>query len=323
MIGSLGSQAIGLNEESRIVCAFRDSYEELMQAKHPLTPTSTLIFRERYGLRDFYHLGRFFSRHKKIPDDSHNVLSALERNFNGMTEEEFRVVVRTFCHHYVRSDEVPRPDDELRDLVAKTIEGLQFRTIVEVLRDSLADVKVEANMLNDTIVRYQLILDTSSDDSAARLMFQCGLLQRGPTETIDLSAFPDDVNDVFRSKVISRIKFCMNQEMTLFLMHTAPIHGSLYDLLNQHFSRVPLSETEVAYYANVAVGSYSRPCPVNPKFRLINHLPNSQTAPPPFYNRFEKYLIGVSVIWHDFVNSKLLETERAALTEVRAVAVSH
>ena len=47
------------------------------------------------------------------------------------------------------------------------------------------------------------------------------------------------------------------------------------------------------YYANVAIGAYLKPCPVNPKFQCVVLLQETEVhnMPAPFLNRFEKYRI--------------------------------
>lgn len=51
------------------------------------------------------------------------------------------------------------------------------------------------------------------------------------------------------------------------------------------------------YYANIAIGSFSRPCQVDPRFRLVIHLPLSAVprTPLPFLNRLEKYTLSLQV----------------------------
>ena len=318
LCGALGREAS--SEQSRALTA---AYHDLMSKRAPLLPNG-LLFRRRYGLRDFYNFGRYLSRHGGRSLDNHEViLEALERNFNGGSPVEFSKVATRFFAELVKitSDDEADDEDRFNQRGFELFNRLHPRPVVDVLRNALLDqnVKLDGKRLNETITRYQLILDESADDSAARLLFQYGILDRNNTHVYDLSDFPDDRNDEVRSMMISRIKRAMMMDVTVLLMHTAPIHGSLYDLLNQHFTKMAKRD-EIVYYANVAVGSYSRPCPVcdrvvplvcaavsvrvpwvlpqiHPKFRLIVHLSTSVKAPAPFYNRFEKYLITVNNVW--------------------------
>ena len=195
-----------------------------------------------------------------FPPSDAEVLRSLERNFHGVTPEEFEAIAVSF---FTELERVAHGDADVDARGRARLSSLKFRSVIDVLREALVDNKTDAERMNETIVRYQLLLDESEDDSAARLLFQCGILDRSQTVVYDLSDFPDDRNDVVRSTLISNIKHAMMKGKTVFLMHTAPIHGSLYDLLNQHFTRMEKRE-EIVYYANVAVGSYSRPCQVRP-----------------------------------------------------------
>jgi len=72
------------------------------------------------------------------------------------------------------------------------------RTIVEILRDSLADKpynsQVKHRSLDDTPneVRYKLIIDPSEDESITRLLFMFGIIKFENTRTYMCSNFPGD-----------------------------------------------------------------------------------------------------------------------------------
>ena len=313
LAGSLGGRPDQAHHAT--VCAFRDAYHGLMSSTAPILPGSSIVFERRYGLRDFYNFGRYFARRCQTPQTPSDLelLHSLERNFNGVSRPEFEAIAAAF---YTELERVASDDEAAAERGLARLRALRPRSVVDVLREALADNTADAKRMNETIVRYTLVLDETEDDSAARLLFHCGILDRSKTVVYDLSDFPADRNDVVRSTLISNIKHAMNKGTTVFLMHTAPIHGSLYDLLNQHFTRMEKRD-EVVYYANVAVGSFSRPCQVHPNFRLIVHLPTWQQAPAPFYNRFEKYLITVTNLWEDLVNdARLKDSERTVLRQV-------
>ena len=78
------------------------------------------------------------------------------------------------------------------------------------------------------------------------------------------------------------------------MLQTDDIHESFYDLFNQHFRKIPVKGEggkRTHFYANVAIGSHSKPCRVHPKFQCIVVIKESDlaTTPAPFLNRFEKY----------------------------------
>lgn len=246
--------ALGLDPETshthHAVIALTRAYHSLMSLSRPPLSPGGIVFRDRFGLRDFYNFGRFFTRKRKPYDAPVPLLMALERNFNGVSKAEFDVIVDEFMSSMVAEGQFA------------PIHDLPYRSVIAVLYEALQDRSINPMKMNETIVRYQLVLDDTVDDSAARLLFQSGILDQSKTIVYDLSHFPDDQNDVVRSTMISNIKRAMNTGKTLFLMHTAQIHGSLYDLLNQHFSHIEKEDGSVAFFANVAVGSYSKPCQV-------------------------------------------------------------
>ena len=160
----------------------------------------------------------------------------------------------------------------------------------QVLRASLQDQSADTeDNLSDTAVRFKLILDNTPDDSAVRVCLGMGFMNRETTRVYQMSDFADDNDDVVKSHMISRIKHSMAVGETIFLVNTREIHGSFYDLFNQHYSCAE-AEGERIYFANVAVGSYSRPCRVHRNFQCIVHLKSNEvdSTPMPFLNRCEQ-----------------------------------
>jgi len=295
MAGSLGEPPEMVSSPS--VRAFTNAYYSLMCKRCPLVPGGKIVFRERYGLRDFYNFGRYFAHAQAaFPPCDADILCSLERNFNGVTRQEFQSIVSAFFYELGRD----RNSVCSASAAQSRLQALYLRTQLSTLTEALKSGNIDPSRMNETIVRYKLVLDETDDDSATRLLFQCGLLHRESTLVYDLSNFPDDDNDVIRSTLICNIKHAMVHGKTVLLMHTGPIHGSLYDLLNQHFSKMEKREG-LLYYANIAIGSYSRPCQVHHDFRLIVHMATHPAAPAPFYNRFEKYLVTVEGVFEDML----------------------
>ena len=90
------------------------------------------------------------------------------------------------------------------------------------------------------------------------------------------------------------------------MSQTDDIHDSFYDLFNQHFRRIddPDPKEEPRFYANVAIGSHSKPCRVHKDFQCVVIVSKSEprsSTPPPFLNRFEKY----SISHKDFLDARL------------------
>ena len=264
--GAVGASDSESEDGSLPLIAMRKAYYNLMSSSEVL-PVAGVRFRDRYGLRDFYHLGRYFARRRVDCGHFPSFVAAVERNFSGLPREDFDTILLEFTKQFCDFEAKGTQPDRMLDVTAMAklaVPGVR-RPVLDVLRDSLSDVIVDETQLNDSIVRYQLLLDETADDSGVRLLFQCGVVPRDSTVVIDLSSFADDTNDVFRSMVISRIKHYMAQPVTVLLMHTASLHGSLYDLLNQHFSSLVV-DNKPTFYANVAIGSYSKPCLVRNNF---------------------------------------------------------
>ncbi len=80
---------------------------------------------------------------------------------------------------------------------------------------------------------------------------------------------------------------------------------------------------EEHYYANVALGSYSHPCPVHPNFQCIVHLRASlvDSTPMPFLNRFEKFSISVCDIFNEALKTcRVAEQSHMRLVYSRCIS---
>ena len=112
----------------------------------------------------------------------------------------------------------------------------------------------------------------------------------------------DEITDAVR-KVIDAMK----DGKIVILVNSNLINGSFYDLFNRYFKIVKKhNEDGDDYYANVALGSFSRQCKVHKDFKVIIHLPQSklnQTALP-FLTRFEKYILSTQDVLDDLLESK-------------------
>lgn len=59
----------------------------------------------------------------------------------------------------------------------------------------------------------------------------------------------------------------------MLVVNSTPIDSCFYDVNNRYFTRVPIynareGEEKYQYYANVAIGSFSRPCRVDRDFKV-------------------------------------------------------
>lgn len=72
------------------------------------------------------------------------------------------------------------------------------RSVLDVLRDSLNDHSSQSlesfHLSIQSDIRYQLIIDTSGDESLSRLLFSFELLDKSTTKVFICSSFPGDVH---------------------------------------------------------------------------------------------------------------------------------
>ncbi len=67
------------------------------------------------------------------------------------------------------------------------------------------------------------------------MLFSLGILDRAKTWIFQQSEFPAENTDIHHSQIISDIKLAMQEGKTILLINTPNIHGSFYDLFNQHY----------------------------------------------------------------------------------------
>ena len=250
-------------EDLDTVVKFCMPYSECMQQPK---------FSHFFGLRDFIHFVNYLrrKRDKNNPLSLKVVVQAVERNFNGFDVSD----------HFPKFFEVLEPH---RDI--------SLRHILEVMRDSMKDRPQD---WAENEVRYKLLIDPSEDDSLVRLLFSFDVLERENTRIFMCSDFPED-GEIQNVNTIAAIRHSAFQGHTVVLSQTDDIHESFYDLFNQRFRRIndPELKQGARYYANIAIGSHSKPCRVDPNFQCVVVMKKSEvmTTPGPFLNRFEKYLI--------------------------------
>lgn len=265
MSGDTPPEAHANREAQNVV---QRTYSRLMNSEQPFC--DGLLFRARFGLRDFYSFGRYFGRRGVPIDLDHHFphfLHALERNFNGGSPAQFRRIFKEFA---VDIAKVMNPKEHVPHTLARLQKGVETqlqtnaRSVVDVVRDAVTDATADRKSRQEdaTFVRYLLVLDDTDDDSAVRLLSQCGVVDLATTRVQVLSDFEEDRTERYQTLVVKSIKDAMRKPGTLVLMHASAIHGSLYDLLNQHFTPIKKKDG-TTFITNVAIGAYSQPCVVS------------------------------------------------------------
>ncbi|CAF3699069.1 unnamed protein product [Rotaria sordida] len=214
-----------------------------------------------------------------------SLLHALEDNFNGIKNDEFKELVEIFF----TAIQEQCPDFQLPSKTEQI-----YRNVPIILRQSMKLDPAHRRLYG----RYKLIIDESDDESAIRLLFQTGILDSDPSRTtvFRMSDFADDIHSEIRNvEILSTIKLCMETGKTILMVNTGRIHGSLYDVFNQNFSIMATDETR-KIFSKVAIGSKTVDVVVHEEFQCIVHVPRSEfkDLPPPFLSRFQKYSWSIS-----------------------------
>ena len=288
-----------------------------------------------FHLRDFVYLLRYLHKHcKPAHTESERVhltpaalLQGLERNFNGLRRREFQEMVGMWFNEIndrlrsERLDPWPLPREQ------------QFRSSLALLKESLADRVADGENPNMASFRYILVIDPTDTQAALSLLRSQNVVDTQKISICHLGDFVDDDNEFVHMKAVQKVKEAMANEGAVILANSQAIDSCFYDLFNRHFSVLrgdkkkdgeaqqraieksgdkekgtpeddetqareiakSRDELDYQYFANVAIGSYSRPCIVHRNFKVIVHLPESvlKTTPFPFLNRFEKYYLSI------------------------------
>eukprot|EP01062_Namystynia_karyoxenos_P043706 TRINITY_DN31_c0_g1_i5.p1 TRINITY_DN31_c0_g1~~TRINITY_DN31_c0_g1_i5.p1 ORF type:complete len:5496 (+),score=1512.71 TRINITY_DN31_c0_g1_i5:107-16489(+) len=270
--------------------------------------------RRWYGLRDFYHLVRFFLRNEDrdgrvqprkdqrcaVRITPRMLLEGLERNFNGPSGKKdssnlFEAVMEEFQKQC--SDLRPewRAFGLHRDVL---LDPRRRRNVVEVVANSLADNNrargdSQSNM-SDMWVRFKLLVDETPDGSLLSLLQQCGLPEFRNIKVISLS---DLSQDEFHSvSVVQEISAAMEAGITVWLTNTREIDGSLFDLFSQSYTVCNGQDGQVLSFVPLGVGGVVEWKRVRENFQIIVHVMRSEVPllPPPFLNRLEKFPVGTA-----------------------------
>ena len=240
-----------------------------------------------FGLRDFIFFLKAL-RSYAVTDSSKLLISvkslvrAIERNFNGISLDAIKELVRFFLES-LTSWSSPEIQEKLPGLVR-----LPMDTITDGLQSGGA---ISDFMSRD---RFKLIIDCTEDDSMMRILNHKGLLDISKKSVFKLSHSPEEVH-LEKLRLISGVKFSAMQGNVAVLSQTEAVNESFYDLFNQNFRAVAGSDGEVSLFANIAVGGISRRSLVARGFQCIMQCSESglEALPAPFLNRFEKFRLDV------------------------------
>jgi hypothetical protein len=231
-----------------------------------------------------------------------SLLRALEDNFNGVKKAEFEKVLEI----YFQAVQEQCPDFRVPST---------RRNVPTILQESMKLDSVRRRLYG----RYKLIIDESDDESAVRLLSQCGIINLDPNRTtvFRMSDFPDDMhNELLNVEILSTIKLCMETGKTILMVNTGRIHGSLYDVFNQNFSIMATGDMR-KIFSKVAIGPKTIDVVVHEDFQCIVHIKRSEfkDIPAPFLSRFQKYSLSVNDFYQIRIE-QLFANEQIIMTNV-------
>eukprot|EP01129_Flabellula_baltica_P004675 TRINITY_DN1646_c0_g1_i4.p1 TRINITY_DN1646_c0_g1~~TRINITY_DN1646_c0_g1_i4.p1 ORF type:complete len:4926 (+),score=974.20 TRINITY_DN1646_c0_g1_i4:1136-14779(+) len=274
-----GCLDIDIDEQSKVIERLCKAFSSVL--KHYVVDGKDKHF---YGLRDFYHLLRYIKRKETegISFTPQIVFEALERNMNGIVE--FDKMAKTFFETLGWS---------MSDILKK-------RNTIDIIKDSINDKAPQSSNLNDSAVRFKLIIDGTPDESALRILFSGGILDKETTTVLYGSNFDKDKNSSYNYRHVSDIKLALQAGKTVAMINIETLHEAFYDLYNQRYSKVrDQDKNKDIYYTRVAIGSQHKFCEVHKDFQCIVFV-NSRDLidiPEPFLNRFEKFLISTQTLF--------------------------
>ena len=294
--------------------------------------------RRMFHYRDLVYLWRYIHCLQPPGDgplvvDGQVLLQGLERNFNGVTELQFHGLVEVFFSAI---------GDQFKDTPYPFQAPKPVRSVLDVLRTTMGTASTRSIQLDSSgkaIVtghplapRFKMIIDPTDDHSAIRLLEQCGLLgsSEASCKKICMSSLPGDCTEMHAAETVADIKYYLEYPITVALINASRIYSSLYDLLNQNFPQSTISttrsnedifdespghEVREQVYANIALGSVTYTCPVDPQFQCVVFVKECELleTPAPLLSRFEKYMLPVKL----FLEIQMCKLEESTQADVR------
>ncbi|KAL9654118.1 hypothetical protein ABK040_016017 [Willaertia magna] len=280
------------NETDKI----EDSLETKNQIEHFCSIFSK-FFKDSsfFGLRDFYHFLRYIRREVKsdqlgrIQITPDLVVKAVERNLNGFTSSNIFEITKEMLLCFTCETTI--------DSLLKRMQNIYYNNM-SILQDSINDKfrkNREKSCLEDNNVRYIMIIDETSDQSAYRLLLDTEIIDYRQSLNYSLSELEEDKTDIYQTNVISTICAAIESGNFAYLTNTRAIDGSFYDLFNQFFFKA-----NNHYYTTISIGAKSEYKKVHENFQCIVHLNKHalKETPQALLNRFEKFNVSIKDTLH-------------------------
>ncbi|XP_041354649.1 E3 ubiquitin-protein ligase rnf213-alpha-like [Gigantopelta aegis] len=232
--------------------------------------------REFFGLRDFYSLVKMvyaFAAKQRRPLCWHQLEHSVLRNFGGLDTVDPVKVFREKITILLKGEK--RHEDDPVNTTADLIEAA-------LSRDGTGSES-----------RYLLLL--TENYGALGILQQ--MVGKHKVVTIFGSSFPKDQEYTQVCRNINRIKVCMETGNTVILLNLENLYESLYDALNQYYSRLGGER-----FVDLGLGTHRVKCRVHKDFRLIvvaeKHIVYEK-FPIPLINRLEKHFLRLNNLMND------------------------
>jgi MoxR-like ATPase len=225
-----------------------------------------------WGLREFYSIVKFIAakldtrrstRRTTASIDATMLIEAVKRNFGGYPERTPQVLETFFRKVGLPIDTLKEDDKKLG--------------VIDLIQQNV----------DDRDARHLMLL--TRNNAALSILFDQQILSHDKCDIIIGSDFPLDQSDLQICHNIQRIKQRMQEGTTVILLHCEDIYESLYDLLNQHYTKYSNQK-----FVRLAFGTYNKQCVVHDKFRVIcitEQVDAYTKLAPPLLNRFEKQVL--------------------------------
>eukprot|EP00698_Gefionella_okellyi_P024583 TRINITY_DN8719_c0_g5_i1.p1 TRINITY_DN8719_c0_g5~~TRINITY_DN8719_c0_g5_i1.p1 ORF type:complete len:3387 (+),score=808.47 TRINITY_DN8719_c0_g5_i1:93-10253(+) len=248
-------------------------------------------FCHMYHDRDFIYMLRHLhvaalNEHHEVSFSPMSVLRALEANFRGI-EARFGELMEKFFAVVSVSIERNFPLPPLEEFASA-----EQSMIANIRRPPVNPAHVVLQP------RFTMVIDDSEDNSAVpyvyKLAKQC--LHAGQeVRVFSLSDFPEDMTDLRDAEVISAVRWCMEQPITVILVNATRIANSFLDVANQNYTVMTDAEGAKMLYSSVAIGPVTYGCKIHPEFQMVVHMPKRllPLAQAPLLSRYAKFEVNV------------------------------
>ena len=223
-----------------------------------------------HGTRDFYNLIKSVVRNitnKKDCNPINEVFFSIESNYNGLLKQNECVSTRELEKEFIKNYPFENQNNfnifNIRQLIGNNIIENESRFLLLVTQSAIS--------------QYLIMHILNEDNNDKEHIYYLG------------SLFEEDkFNEVYSTKVITKIKYYLEQPIILIFKNLSTTYASLYDLFNQRFT-YSLGKK----YTEISIRDVTTSALVDDNLRIIVLITKEALAlqDPPFLNRFEKYVI--------------------------------